>query len=150
MIVREATMHDLNRLVELGRSMFGESKKKKYNFNDEKLKNVIHYLIKEPSGIVFVAVEKEEIIGGFVGNVIQHWYGDDTYSTDFALYITPEKRGGIMAMRMLKRYIAEAKKRNVDEICIGTTTGIETEMVERLYERMGFERDGSVFSMKGV
>jgi hypothetical protein len=51
--------------------------------------------------------------------------------------------------RLIKQYIEQARGKGAAEIVFANTTGYEKERVGRLFERLGFNHDGYVFSVQG-
>ncbi len=152
MKIRDAVLGDVQGLVWLGQLLQKESQYAQYNYNKEKSIAILEWLIKTPDGIVFIAEKEGELMGGFVGCVVSHWFSDCTVSFDYALFVKPEKRGTMLGARLIKRYIEKAKKLGVDEVLIGYLTAIRPDniqMLERLYEKLGFERQGGKYRYPG-
>lgn len=148
MKIREARYEDIPQLVELGQLMHTESQFKQYSFNSGKVAHLIEYLITNADGIVLVAVEQDEIVGGFIGSIAEHYFGFDRYSFDFALFVKPESRNSTAGIKLLRAYVDAAKANGVNEILIGNSTGVESDRVEKLYGRMGFTRYGGNWRMR--
>jgi GNAT superfamily N-acetyltransferase len=141
--IRKAILDDLPRLASLGERLHGESDYAQYAFNAVKVYEYLCALIESPDGIVLVGEQDSEIIGAFVGHVGSHWFGDCKVSYDLALFVVPERRGSMLGVRFIKEYVRTADAMGVDEILIGNSTAVRSdrvEMVERLYERLGFRR----------
>jgi len=147
-MIRPATIHDIEALLKMGKTMFNESWYRKYDFDSEKVRFLIHALIASDEGIALVAENDGEIIGGFLGECAEHYFGNHRYAYDFAIFVKPEHRGGLTGATLLQAYIATAERMGVDEITIANTTGVMPERVEKLFTRIGFERLGGVFKMQ--
>jgi len=52
-------------------------------------------------------------------------------------------------IQLIKHYIKIAKSLDIDDICIGNSSGVETEKVWNLYERLGFKLVGAEFTYEG-
>jgi GNAT superfamily N-acetyltransferase len=143
MRVRKATLDDVPRLARIGEQLHRESDYAQYAFSLEKVQGYLYDLIESPDGIVLVGEQDGVIVGSFVGSVGTHWFGECSVSYDLALFVVPERRGSILGARLVKEYILTARAIGVDEILIGNSTAVRSdrvEMVERLYERLGFRR----------
>lgn len=146
-IIRNATVEDINTCLELATEMHQESRFSKFSLNLNKLSLFMDYLIKDDSGIVLVAIKDDEIVGGFMGLTVEHWFGNSLASYDTALFVKKSERGGSLGYLLIKEYIRIAKEMGVEEICIGNSTGVDFEKVEKLYMTCGFSRVGGTFRM---
>lgn len=144
-MIRLARESDVQRMVELGARMHAESKFRAYSFDPSKLAGTIRELL--ASGIALVAEVDGLVVGGFLGHLVPHYFGHDLAAYDLALFLAPEHRAGTVAMRLIKAYIAEAKKKGAAEVAIANSTGVQKERIARLFESAGFSHDGYVFSM---
>ena len=64
---------------------------------------------------------------------------------ELAIYIEPEHRSGLMASRMIVRWLAWCKAQGAIQCRAGTTTG--DARVHRLYQAMGMNPCGAAFSI---
>lgn len=146
-MIRNARHGDIESLVDLASTMHQESWFAKYMFNREKVGNVIRNLIDSPDGFVIVYEEGGELQGGFVGGIAEHFFGECRYAFDLGVFVKPEKRGSLGGAKLIREYVAQAIERGVDEVLIANSTGIDTERVAALFERLGFVRTGANFRM---
>lgn len=149
-MIRNATVADVPRMVELGKQMHAASKFRAYSFDVAVLEATINGLIDKPRGIALVSEVDGVIVGGFIGYLTEHFFGFDLASYDLALFLEPEHRGGITAARLIKAYIDQAREKGAAEIVVANSTGIAKERTAQLFARAGFSHDGYVFSMKAV
>jgi len=146
--VRAATLADLPRLALLGERMHAESPRfRRLRFNADRLAALLARAVDHPEMLLLVGELGGEVVGGFLGIVSQHWCSDDAVATDLALFVDTERRGGILAPRLLREYVRWAQARGAVLITAGVTTGIQTEMAERLYEAIGMTRCGAIFEV---
>jgi N-acetylglutamate synthase-like GNAT family acetyltransferase len=151
-LIRKATLDDLPRLARLGGILHGESDYAQYDFSIEKVYEYLYSLVDSPDGIMQVGEEADEIVGAFIGCVGSHWFGDCKVSYDLALFVAPKRRGTMLCARLVKAYIRAATDLGVDEILIGNSTAVRSDrvdMVERLYERLGFRRRSGNYAFRG-
>jgi GNAT superfamily N-acetyltransferase len=151
-LIRKATLEDLPRLVDLGKVLHAESDYAQYDFRIEKVYEYLYSLVDSPDGIMLVGEEADEIVGAFIGCVGGHWFGDCTVSYDLALFVAPKRRGSMLCARLVRAYIRAATDLGVDEILIGNSTAVRSDrvdMVERLYERLGFRRRSGNYAFGG-
>jgi len=147
-MVRNAVLDDVPALTALGARMHGESIYARYDYNVEKMSKLFETLIGCPNvGIALVYETEGAIAGGFIGTVTEHYFGFDLQASDLALFIAPEQRNGTAAVRLIKAYIEEAKRRGAKQIMLGNSTGVDFERVAALFESVGFVKRGYVFEL---
>lgn len=147
--IRNAEQEDIATLVELSYVMFKESQFAQYQFNPMKMEALWANMINAPTvGICLVAEVDGEVVGGFLGAVTEHFFGDCTYAADMGLFVHPDHRKGKVGILLLQGYLAAAKALDADEIVIGNSTGLEFERIAALFESVGFRKYGYVFRMK--
>jgi GNAT superfamily N-acetyltransferase len=129
--------------------MHAESKYRCYNFDPLKLANTISELIEARKGIALVAVVQGKIVGGLIGYLAEHYFGNDLAAYGLALFIDSDHRNGMVGPRLIKQYVEHAREKGASEIVFANTTRYEMERVGRLFLRLGFSHDGYVFSMNG-
>ena len=148
-MIRDARHADVLRMIELGQAMHAESKYRCYDFDRLKLANTISDLIVSDRGIAIVAEVDGGIVGALIGYLAEHYFGNNLAAYGLALFIDPEHRNGMVGPRLIKQYVEQAQVNGAAEIVFANTTGYEKERVGRLFERLGFNHDGYVFSMQG-
>lgn len=149
-MIREATEADIHSLIALGEAMHRESRFGTVSWSTQKVGDLITWLISSDDGLVLVAERDGEIIGGFLGVVTEHYFSTDKMAQDFALFVSPGRRGGVAGAQLLARFIAWARSRGVmDEwIQVGVTTGVDIEKTSRLCQAVGFQPAGYLFALK--
>lgn len=148
-MIRLATHEDLGALLVLAEQMHGESRFARRRFSLDKMARLFATLIDSEDGLVLVAERNGEVVGGFAGYVAEDWFGPEKTSGDFGMFVSPDRRGGVAAMAMLKAYRTWAQSRGVAQPEAGITTGVHLEATTRLYEAAGFHPIGTVFEFRG-
>lgn len=146
-MIRNAVGSDLLTLVDMGERMHAESSYATLDFDRDKVGSQISALMRD--GIVLVAEKGGRLVGGFMGGVTEFWFGRDLTGFDYALFIEPEHRHGITAVRLLTGFEAWCVSRGAKEIRLGITTGVAVEETGRFYEWFGYQRCGALFR-KGI
>jgi GNAT superfamily N-acetyltransferase len=145
-MIRYANLSDLPALITLGRKMHAESPRfSKFAFDAETWAATLERLIDSDDGFVMVAVFENHIIGMMVGLCSQWWFSRDRTATDLALFVVPEHRGGMSAVRLLSAFRGWCAARGVDHPQVGITTGIDTERSAGAYRRLGWTECGLIF-----
>lgn len=146
--IRNASILDIEPAIELGRAMHAESWFSAMPYDPEHLRALLPKVIAR--GFFVVAYEGGELVGFMLAVVAPSWFGPAITTGDLALYVIPEKRGGSLAARMVKRYIDWAMAIGASDITIGVSTGVDPERTGRFYEGMGFTHVGGVYKMRGA
>lgn len=148
MRIRNATHDDVAFMAHVGNEMHQESQFNKYEYDESKVQDILHYLIDAPRSILLVAVDDaDEPFGAFAGDMIQHFFGPCWQAFDIFTFVRPDKRGGIAAFKLLQEYVRQAKEKGADEIYIANSTGVMPEKVRGLFEAIGFKQQGYTFTM---
>jgi GNAT superfamily N-acetyltransferase len=148
-MIREATHDDVVHLVRLSEMMHAESPRySRLTFSPEKMAAMLHNLIDSPNGFVRVLELDGRIAGLMVAMVAEHWMSTDMVAVDFGVYVTHGVRGvGAGAVEMVARYRQWAKERGAVWPQIGVSAGVCDEAAERMYERAGARRVGSIWEL---
>ena len=134
--MRNITEDDIHGILEMGHLMHQEGRFSQFDFNDEKVENLIKLLIN--NGIAIITEG-----GFFLGLVTEHFFGNDKISLDLALYVREGFRGEGIADQLIDEYIKVAREMGAVDIGIGNSMG----NVGGLYERHGFSKVGGVYRL---
>ena len=148
MVVRDAKLDDINGIILLGEQMFKESQFAKYDFDKDKVREMLYDLIDYSSGIVLIAENDTELLAGFAAKYSDHWFAKCRVSFDIAFFITPQVRSSMISKRIIKTYITRAKAEGVDEILLGDCSGNNQETNDKFFMLMGFNRIGGNYRYK--
>jgi GNAT superfamily N-acetyltransferase len=141
MMIREARYDDIDALLALAKEMHAESPRYSLlRFSADKVAGVFRRLIDSPDGLLMVAENSGEIVGGMAAMVTPHWFSDDLVSSDIGLFMLPRHRGGMTAVRLMRSYIEWAKFKGALQIQAGISTGVQVEEAAALYRRMGLKQ----------
>ena len=147
-MIREATLDDIPAIMEMGRSMAQESPRfARLEWSERKVAKLLRTMILAPAALVLVADE-----GGafFLGIATEHWMSTDKVAADYAIYVSPERRGSALASAMIDRYKAWAIEQGAKVITLGISTGVHPERTAVLFERKGFTRCAVTFEVENV
>jgi GNAT superfamily N-acetyltransferase len=142
-VIRDATIHDIPRLVSLGYEMHQESERfRKLEFDADRLAETLQAAI---VGHFAKVVERNgEIVGGLVALLVPHWASRDLTACDLALFMTPGARGTMSPAMLLAAYRQWAKKKGSVMTLFGVMTGVNVEQTVAMCERLGWRRAGVV------
>lgn len=149
-MIRNATRADVATMLALGRAMHAESRYAVHAWDDAKVAELIATLIDSDDGLALVVEQGGELVGGFLGAAFDHWCTGARQSSDYALFVRPESRGGLIGLRLLRRYATWARSRGVPEdlVGVGITTGVDLAANTRMFEIAGFRNVGNLFVLE--
>lgn len=147
-MIRLATEDDVEAVTKLGVEFHQRSKYAEFSYNEDKVLNFIHTVITFEHGVAYVYENAEgKIVGAILGWISYHWFGDDMMLTDLGFFIEENERGGIAAMRLLKKFIEHGKAAGCRHVMSSNSSGFQMDRVAKLFEKSGMERYGYVYSM---
>lgn len=145
MLVRPATLEDLDTLVYWGKRLTDESPRfKKQGFDEKRARNVFAYLIDKHGSIMIVMDEYQNPVGTLIGALDTDWRTGQKLAYEQGLYVLPEYRKSGAASDLIETFKVWADMNKADRIQVGTITGIYAERTVKLYESLGFELVGYV------
>lgn len=147
-IIRRAAIKDVPQLLALGKEMHEESSYKQYSLNLRKLDVTLTSCIRDEMAIPLVAERDGKLLGGIIGFISSHYFGDDLVASDMAFFLTKEERKGRLGLKLLMAFIEEAKRLGADQISIGNSTGVDIDRIKKLYESLGLTHVGYQFHMR--
>jgi GNAT superfamily N-acetyltransferase len=118
--------------------MLDESRFRDFDYDENKLVK----LFASPRCLVMLKIVDDQAVGFFVGVVQQHWFGNDLAGYDLAMYLEPEHRGGMTAVRFIKRFEDWCRDQGVKTINLGSSAEIATDTARKLYTGLGYKECG--------
>ncbi len=146
--MREATVSDIPKLINLGEQMHLESTYAKHPFDPEKCRVLAETLIQSSSGFIWLEEKEGEIIAWMAGGISEQWFSHQLVAFEYGLFVAQSQRGGTTAMRLLRKFKQWAVKNGAHLINLGITTGVHEDKTGGMYERMGFVKTGSLYVME--
>lgn len=146
-MIRAATSADVLRLVELGAAMHAESRYARLGYSPQKVERMLGMVLER--GFLYVVESDSVVVGGFAGIVEEHWFSGDKIGTDLALFVEPGRRGGFAAAALVRAFIAWARERGAVMTDILINTGVRVDETAALFDRLGGQRTGLVYTWEG-
>lgn len=146
-MIRAATIDDVPRILELGEVMHAESVQRSIPFSRARVAANMGALI-DGGGVVFLSEKAGQVVGGIAGYADYEWFSDRMIGYEYALFVLPEHRHGLTAIKLVKAMMAWCKSKGAVEFRPGVTTGANTEGTVRLYESMGAKMLGPLLAME--
>lgn len=143
-MIRPATEQDIPRLMELGALMHAESRFRTVEIVPAKLEQTLRAVIAQ--GGAFVAEQDGVVIGGFLGVVTEYFFSHERMACDLAIFVEPDRRGGIVAAGLIRTFRTWAARQGVKHLELGVSTGVHAEQTGALFERLGLTRQGALYT----
>lgn len=86
--------------------------------------------------------------GFMIGAIFNTWYSKQIIAAEQLLYVHPDHRGGMLAVRLIKAFENLARERKAEYIDVGATSGMQEERTRDLYMRLGYEPKGQSLRKK--
>ena len=145
MSIRKALKSDVDTVVRMGKLMHGESHFKDLPFEDDTLSNFLNLAITSDEMFFDVFCDDGEIIGTLIGVLAPYVFCSEKNASDIALFVYPDKRGGVAAARLIKSFECWGYAMGAKQICMGVSTGVRVEQTHRLMVGLGYTHCGGVF-----
>lgn len=149
MTMRTATLADIPAIVRMAAAMHAESRYARLTFDPARMSHLTAALIHNEDGFVRVVEKEGEAIGTMLAQIMREpWFAIEPVAYEYGVYVMPEHRGGTGAARMIRAFGAWAVERGARIVDLGISTEITEERTGAFYERLGFRRAGSLYSME--
>lgn len=143
-MIRKATANDLQDIIEMGYRLCDRTPLAHVKRDRPAIAQTLTSCMNSAFGCCFVSQRGGRLTGVIVGIAQQYWFSRQRQAVD--LMFTAEHPGD--GLLLLRRFVEWGwSVPGVVEVSGAQTSGIEVERTARLYERVGFQRVGSVFSM---
>jgi len=96
---------------------------------------------------MLVAEEDGELIGFFLGNVVEYFFSDEKIAQELVVVFKPEHRKKIspLLIEMLTQFESWAEDRDAIEISMGIFSGIAGKGYHKFLESRGYKQSGIAF-----
>lgn len=148
--IREATLTDIQSVIQLGWLMHDEAPNyARMTFAPDKVEKIVSALVQAENGLVLVAEDGDKVIGGVVAEVCEHWGHTELMAFEYVVYVKPEYRHCMLGVNLIRQYFKWARDRGVKPgfTSIGLSTGIQTDRLKELYQKLGCQLVTFVFEV---
>ncbi|MEI8324707.1 MAG: GNAT family N-acetyltransferase [Betaproteobacteria bacterium] len=150
MMVRPVRIADLDAVVELARNSFEESRFQGLPFDETRVRQKVARMVNEPRSDHYFCgafTHGGKIAGYMVGAVEQYFFCEHTVATSVFLFVDPQERGGLAALKLILAFRSWAKNRQASEMYIGVASGVLVQRTGRFLQRLGLKFTGGNYSM---
>ena len=152
MRIRSATEQDSGRVIDLAKAMHAESRFSVYELQESKLEELFYQILSEPRWrCLFLAESSSSVVVGMLGGyVLPLFFAAPFIAQDQIYFVESKFRGSSAAVKLLLAFERWAKNRQVVEININMSVGIDIERFDRFMAHAGYRSCGKNFfkSMK--
>lgn len=150
MLIRNATLEDIPRMIEFGRAIHAESNMSVLSYDELKLRETLTRMLTDAKGThcCFVAEDQErQLIGGFIGCVQEYFFSRSLVAHSILVYVDPRWRGSPAAMKFIHAFRRWALNRKAVQLTIGVASGVTVGRTDRFLKRLGFELTGGNYTI---
>ncbi len=103
--------------------------------------------LKKPDRCLLHAESSGRMIGGLIGAIAPHYHSPALGATVLGLYVLPERRGSLAAIKLLHGFRRWAGQNGAVRLYAGVTSGIDIARTDRLLRRLGFQPKGGNYEL---
>lgn len=148
-MLRELALEDMPQLISLAREMHQEGVYAAFPMDENRVAYILSALIEAPNAFSFGYETGGELVGAFVGEVVQDLWVDVMVATDHAFYVRAANRGSRAGVILIKAFEIWAEEKGADVIRPVVYAGVDNQHAAALLSRMGYDTAGTVHR-KGI
>lgn len=148
-MIREANYLDIPDLFQIGKELYNAAINHTYNWSEERAIEACKYFINSPDSIIIVDIQQEQIAGFFIGELYKPVASNDIVANDVMIFVRPEFQGGMIALKLIKKYEAWARENGAKYINLGVSSGLKQKRTLTMYASLGY-RPYSITYIKEV
>jgi len=151
--VRDAIDKEIFTIVDISERVLRESPTYAHlEFNKEKAANYVYSAIMKRDGwfLRVIVDENNQIVGGLICVCEPMFFSPDKVAYDITILIEANHRGRCLAqlVQVIEEYKTWAVAQGAKLIKMGVSSGINIDSAAKFFERLGFERIGSMHGFK--
>ena len=143
-MLRPLTLHDMPALLDMAREMHRAGVYAEFPVDEHRIAYILTALIEAEDAFSMGCERSGELIGAFLGEVIQDLWVDVRVGVDHAFYVQEAHRGSIAGVAMLRAFERWAKEKGAAVIRPVVYAGINNEQGADLLSRLGYATAGTV------
>jgi hypothetical protein len=103
----------------------------------------LHYLIELPNVFFMNLWDGDELVGNFCGAVHDTWFSPTITASELFFWLHEDYRTLKNVFKLLRMWESFATMHSATSICMGASTGVNTDRVAKLYEHLGYMQVGT-------
>lgn len=146
MAIRIAQRADIPRLVELGAAMHAASRQRVLAYDATKVAGYFALSIECPRQYTcVVATHDDDLVGFLIGYLEEYVFARAKLAYDTVFWVEPAHRNGVAARGLIDAFERWAREQGAVELYLGISSGIAPDRTAKLYEHLGFTREGAIY-----
>lgn len=147
-LIRPVTLDEVPRLLPGAQQFFDEGYLSG-TLNEKHFVSALRGFISNGTGIVLAAIENDEFLGSIGGVVYPDYATGDLVAGELFWYV-PQEHRGIIGVRLLKAFEAEAKKHGAARVYMIHLTDTRSEAFKDFYTRSGYRLVENIFCKENL
>jgi GNAT superfamily N-acetyltransferase len=143
-MLRPLTTDDMPQLLELAREMHRTGVYAAYPMDEARVAFILTRLIEVPEALSIGYEIRNELVGAFVGEIVQDLWIDVQIAVDHAFYVREADRGSRAGVMLLRAFEKWAHENAADVLRPVVYAGVDNQRVSNVLQRMGYESAGTV------
>lgn len=148
-MIRDLTYDDLPQLLELAREMHRTGVYAAYPMDEARVAYVLTRLIEVPEALSIGYESKGELVGAFVGEVVQDLWVDVRVGVNQLLYVQQSRRSSGAGVKLIRHFENWAQNAGADRLAFSLYAGINDDRTARALIKLGYHQNGGGFN-KGL
>lgn len=144
-MLRDLTTADLPALLQLGREMHAEGVYAAYPMDEARVEFILNRLLPLPDVLTIGYEIRGELVGLFIGEVIQDLWVDVLVAVNQMVYVRRSARSSRAGYALLHAYSEWAEARGADAMSFSVYAGINNDAVGRALKELGYAAAGGTF-----
>jgi hypothetical protein len=143
-MLRDLSLDDMPQLLKLAREMHRTGVYAAYPMGEARVAFILTRLIEVPEALSIGYEVDGELVGAFVGEIVQDLWIDVQVAVDHAFYVRAADRGSRAGIMLLRAFENGANKNGADVLRPVVYAGVDNQTVSNVLQRMGYENAGTV------
>lgn len=149
MPIRRATPKDLDLVVALLKALHAESVFREIAIDGARLNSFVGFCLSHPSQVCILhETDDASVVDGLMlGYVTPYFFSTELGAWDHAVYVRPERRGSIIAVRLWREFRKWATEAKARVMWLGTSAGIAPARTHKFYTGLGMTEVGTLYRL---
>lgn len=148
--IRLAGPHDIDAMIGLGHRLHAESRFHTLPLDDARMREIGRRGLADGNPGLIVAERDGQLVGMAIVVLGEHFFSPALAATVQLIYVAPEARGGMAAVKLLRGVRRWAAQAGADDLHVNVTTNIAPAKTDRFLRRMGFKQTGGNYVLEGI
>lgn len=143
-------LNDVDTMITIGRRLLTESRFRDLPYDEVRLRQSLEHGLHHGSPALFIAERNNQIIGMAIVVVSEYFFSSVKAATIQLIYVVPEARGSMAAIRLLKAIRRIAADAGAHDMHLNVITAITPAKTDRFLRKMGFKQTGGNYILENI